>query len=79
MISAQWSADKPLDGGLRTPKTTPPLSWAALSRMRRLQRPNDPRQRSDVFKGEGVKSLGPPWTELQWATLRNVIELAEDS
>ena len=21
----------------------------------------------------------PPWTELQWVTLRNVIELAEDS
>ena len=33
----------------------------------------------DEAKGEGVKSLGSPWTELQWVTLRNVIELAQDS
>ena len=26
--------------------------------MRRWQRPNDPRQRSDVFKGEGVRRSG---------------------
>ena len=30
-------------------------------------------------RGEGVKSLGYPWTELQLVILRNVIELAEDS
>ena len=77
MISAQWSADKPLDGGLGTPKTTSSLSWAGSVPMRRWQRPNDPRQRSDEVKGEGVKSRGSPWTELQWVTLRNVIQLAE--
>ena len=58
MISAQWSADKPLDGGLGTPKTTSPLSWAGSVPMRRWQRPNDPRRRSDVFKGEGVRRSG---------------------
>jgi len=58
VISAQWSADKPLDGGLGTPKTTSSLSWAGSVPMRRWQRPNDPRQRSDVFKGEGVRRSG---------------------
>ena len=34
----------------------------------------------DEAKGEGVKSLGSPRTELQWVTLRNVIEISvEDS
>ncbi|QNI97989.1 hypothetical protein SynRS9902_02110 [Synechococcus sp. RS9902] len=31
MISAQWSLEKPLDGGCRNPpKTTSPLSWTVL-------------------------------------------------
>ena len=49
---------KPLDGDLGTPKTTSPLSWAAFFQMRRWRRPNDPHQRSDVFKGEGVRRSG---------------------
>ena len=43
---------------LGTPKTTSPLPWAGLVQMRRWQRPNDPRQRSDEFKGEGVRRAG---------------------
>ena len=42
--------------------------------------PKGNRNRTDVANSYlGLPQWGPPpWTELQWATLRNVIELAEE-
>ena len=38
-------------------------------------------KRSDLMAAQFAQRLWgpPPWTELQWVTLRNVIQMAEDN
>ena len=59
------------------------LSRTQLSRLRSPVHLLLPRRRPELallLKVLDLQQWGPPpWTELQWATLRNVIELAQDA